>query len=99
MSKPRELFEIRIAADRLNLAFRTLLARREQIPSRDELESVFRDFVDVDGDFVLKFQSDAHEARMFELFLFALFRDWGFSRDVSHSRPDFVLVRDELHAC
>jgi hypothetical protein len=93
-SMSQKLFEARVPEAQQNLAYRSMRERAVDTPARDELENVYAGFIDVDGDFVLKFQTDAFEARLFELFLFALFRDWGFHRDGTHSRPDLVLARE-----
>ncbi|MBX3156769.1 MAG: hypothetical protein KF773_12255 [Deltaproteobacteria bacterium] len=45
-----------------------------------------------------EFQSDAFDARVFELYLSAYFSASGFAVDRTHARPDFVIERDGLRA-
>lgn len=82
-------------SDRLSYPF-TLLCRLDaQEPARDEMQLAFDRFDDVDGNFLQQFQTDAYEARLFELFLATLFQHEGFVRDTTHDRPDFVLKSAE----
>jgi hypothetical protein len=87
-----------VDADRTKQAMlnRVPLRRTGRIVShRDAQTCLVRDafdhFDDVDGNFLQQFQTDAYEARLFELFLATLFRHEGFVRDTTHHRPDFVL--------
>lgn len=46
-------------------------------------------FEDVDGNFVQQFQSDGFDARLWELYLYALLNELGYGLDRAHTAPDF----------
>jgi hypothetical protein len=98
MARALKLFEPQVPPEKMGRVFKTLLDLHVS-PTRDELEEAYSRFTDVDGDFVTKFQTDALDARLFELFLFVLFEELGFERDVTHQRPDFVLSREGFSLC
>lgn len=47
-----------------------------------------------DGNFAEQFQTTGFDSRTFELYLFALFREQGWTVDRSASRPDFRLTKE-----
>lgn len=89
------LFTPMAAPERLSFAFRNLCSLDAQAPARHEMQAAFELFDDVDGNFLQQFQTDGYEARLFELFLSAVFHHEGFRRDTSQNRPDFVLTSAE----
>src|SRR5437773_12369221 len=46
-------------------------------------------FEDVDGNFIQQFQSDGFDARIWELYLYALLTELGYGFDRAHAAPDF----------
>ena len=62
-------------------------------PARAMMRAIYADFDDPDGNFVEQFQTTGFDARTFELYLFALFREQGWAVDRSHPRPDFCLKK------
>jgi hypothetical protein len=67
-------------------------------PARGMMARICEDFVDPDGNFVEQFQTLGFDARTFEMFLYAMFRESGHVVDRSHARPDFGLARDGIRA-
>jgi hypothetical protein len=63
-------------------------------PARRCLREVGAEMHDSDGNFVEQFQTRGFDARTFEIFLFAMFRDAGHSIGRDHDRPDFMLTRE-----
>lgn len=51
-------------------------------------------FVDRDGKFVKEFQTTFNSS-YWELYLYACFKEFGFTADFSHPAPDFCLVREQ----
>ena len=47
-------------------------------------------YEDVDGNFVEQFQSSAFDARLWELYLYAMFVELGYGFDRKYSAPDFL---------
>lgn len=62
---------------------------------RHELQ---KEFDDPDGNFVEQFQTTGFDARTFELFLFAMFRESGHAINRAYSRPDFLLQKAGIGA-
>jgi hypothetical protein len=94
MPKAIDLFEaVRSEAD-LHPSFRNMRDSPIWTPARGVLRDLFNDFSDPDGNFVEQFQTTGFDARTFEIYLFALFKEAGFSVDRSKPRPDFMLQKD-----
>jgi len=70
--------------------FKMLLEPRHA-PERAVLENWAQGFVDRDGKFVQEFQT-TFESSLWELYLNAAVREWGFEIDRTHASPDFVVT-------
>lgn len=81
---------IRLDAE-LHPQFRSLATSPMHVPARTMMQAVFADAHDVDGNFVEQFQTSGFDARTFELYLHAVFREQGWKIDRNHQRPDFCL--------
>lgn len=62
-------------------------------PARGVMGDLMTDFTDPDGNFVEQFQTAGFDARTFELYLYAMFKEQGFTIDRSFERPDFILEK------
>jgi hypothetical protein len=60
------------------------------------MREIYADFDDPDGNFLEQFQTTGFDARTFELYLFALFREQGWAVDRSHPQPDFCLKKSNV---
>jgi hypothetical protein len=69
--------------------FRTLSLARGFSPARSLLAEMMHYFEDIDGNFVQQFQSSGCDARVWELYLYALFTELGYGLDREHTAPDF----------
>lgn len=58
--------------------------------ARAVIERMMPFFKDVDGTFVRQFQTEAFDARVWELYLFAAFTELGMAFDRSYEAPDFL---------
>jgi len=65
-------------------------------PARAMMRAIYADFDDPDGNFLEQFQTTGFDARTFELYLFALFREQRWTTDRSHQRPDFLLRKSDV---
>lgn len=68
-------------------------------PARAQIHELLMDFTDPDGNFVEQFQTTGFDSRTFELFLFAMFKEQGFTIQRDFERPDFILERDGKRVC
>jgi hypothetical protein len=97
MPKPDLLTPIRPLKN-LHPQFINLITHDVFEPARGMLREVYADFPDPDGNFVEQFQTSGFDARTFELFLFAMFKDIG--HHVGRApRLDFILARECQTAC
>jgi hypothetical protein len=97
MPKADLLTPIRPPKD-LHPQFLNLISHAVFEPARGMLREVYAEFPDPDGNFVEQFQTSGIDARTFELFLFAMFKDLGHHIE-REPRLDFILSRDGQEAC
>ncbi|CAJ5821913.1 glycosaminoglycan attachment protein [Burkholderia pseudomallei] len=67
-------------------------------PARAIIRELQLDFVDPDGNFVEQLQTTAFDARLFELFIFAMLREGGHQLDRTWDRPDYLISKDGFNA-
>jgi hypothetical protein len=75
---------------KLHPIFRDLLEKETRSAARGIIKPMMKWYEDPDGNFVEQFQTTAFDARIWELYLFAMFRESGYMIDRSHAVPDFV---------
>lgn len=84
-----DLFELRVAEDKLHKHFQVLRTLPWAEPARRMLSEMMCHFTDVDGNFVEQFQSTAFDARLWELYLYAALLEMGLYVSKEHEVPDF----------
>jgi hypothetical protein len=89
-----DLFTLIEGAD-LNPKFLNLRDGRNSSAARELLQEIGRWVVDMDGNLVRDFQTTGFDARTWEIYLFAAFKELGFGLDRTAAVPDFRLVRDD----
>jgi hypothetical protein len=94
MPRALDLFEAVRAETELHPGFRNIRDSPLWAPARAVLRELFAEFPDPDGNFVEQFQTSGFDARIFEIYLFALFREAHFFVDRTQQRPDFILLKD-----
>ncbi len=89
VGKPMDLLAPVVEADNQHHNFRDLTSGRGYSPALGLIAEMMHYFEDVDGNFVQQFQSTGFDARLWELYLYALFTEllYGFNRE--HASPDF----------
>ena len=88
--RPVDFFRPVVSPDRQSGDFRKLVGTPNFLPARRIIEPMMRWYEDVDGNFIEQFQTTAFDARMWELYLFAVLVELGFAFDRSQPAPDFV---------
>ena len=86
-----DFFTPRHPAERLNPTFAKLINDEGLSPARGIVESMMYYFEDPDGNFVEQFQSTAFNARIWELYLFAVLAEERCSFDRTHPAPDYLV--------
>ncbi len=87
---PLDFFTPRAPQEKLHQIFRDLLEKETRSAARGIIKPMMKWYEDPDGNFVEQFQTTAFDARLWELYLFAMFRESGYMIDRSHAVPDFV---------
>lgn len=59
-------------------------------PAKELILPMMRWYEDADGNFIEQFQTTGFDARMWELYLFAMLVEGGYSLDKNHAIPDFT---------
>jgi hypothetical protein len=86
---PVDFFTPVVPSDRQHPVFSTLISARGYSPARALIGEMMHYFEDVDGNFVEQFQSAGFDARLWELYLYALLNELGYGLDRQHAVPDF----------
>jgi len=85
-----DFFTPRHPAEGLNPTFAKLVSEEGYSPARGIIEAMMFYFEDPDGNFVEQFQSTAFNARLWELYLFALLAEERSLIDRTHPAPDYL---------
>lgn len=88
--KPLDLFTPVVSCDRQHTYYQKLVSHQAFSGARKAIAEMMPHYTDVDGNFIQQFQSDGFDARVWELYLFALLKESGFDLDRSHAAPDFT---------
>lgn len=89
---PVDFFTPVVADERLHPSFRMLACDPRYSPARELIAAMMRYHEDADGNFIEQFQTTGFDARLWELYLFALFTELGYARDDQFAVPDFMLA-------
>lgn len=88
--KPVDFFAPIVPVERLHESFRSLVEEAGYSPALGIIEPMMRWYDDTDGNFVEQFQTTGFDARIWELYLFAMLVEQGFIVDRSKPAPDYV---------
>jgi hypothetical protein len=91
-----DLFSTTSPVERLHPSFRVVQQARKNYASRQVLQSVFDHLPNPDNNFVLDFQTTGFDARIWELYLAALFQNLGMEVSRPEERPDFLVSQGAL---
>lgn len=86
--RPVDFFRPMKPIDKLNPAFVQVMNEEGFSPARGIIEPMMRWYEDADGNFVEQFQTTGFDARIWELYLFAVFNEAGYVIDRSIAAPD-----------
>lgn len=75
---------------RLHPSFSAVAAEERYSPARGIIEEMMHWYEDADGNFVEQFQTTGFDARIWELYLFAAFRELNYDIQRIHAVPDFT---------
>ncbi|WP_255505416.1 hypothetical protein [Alkalisalibacterium limincola] len=85
-----DFFTLQVPQDRLHPHFAILRKGEGYSPARELISALMRWHDDIDGNYVEQFQSTAFDARLLELYVFALLVENGFVVRHQGAAPDFL---------
>jgi hypothetical protein len=86
---PVDFFDPIVPLERRAPAFEQLRTQKSLSPALGILRELMHYFEDPDGNFIQQFQSTAFDARLWEVYLYALFTEIGYGLDRTQPVPDF----------
>ena len=92
----KNLFSPIVPENKLNPAFKKISSWPGSEPGRLMANYIFQNYNDKDGNFIEQFQTTGFDARIFELYLFALLSDSGYEIIQDYSRPDFLIRKNDI---
>ncbi|MDA1584580.1 hypothetical protein PDK27_12350 [Bacillus cereus group sp. TH230-1LC] len=96
-TKKKDLFKPIVSEKKLGSGFIQLTSNFNiDEPTRNMMNQVFSSFPDSDGNFVEQFQTTGFDARTFELYLYAYFKNSGYEIERDFDRPDFIIQQNGL---
>lgn len=87
-----------VPEDKLHPSFRLLITHRNMSPAQDMLRAIWAEFPNPDRHFIREFQTAHFDARIWELYVFAVAHYGPFTVTRPHEAPDFHLERDGFGA-
>jgi hypothetical protein len=87
--RPVDFFAPIVVPEKRAPAFEQLRTEKNYSPALELLKVLMRYFEDPDGNFIQQFQSTGFDARIWEIYLYAVFTEMGYAIDRTHSTPDF----------
>lgn len=87
--KPVDFFAPVAKPEKLNKDFVSLTTLEGYSPAKELIEPMMRWYEDADGNFIEQFQTTGFDARMWELYLFAMLVEAGYTLDRKEAIPDF----------
>jgi len=85
-----DFFALQVPEARLHPSFALLREGEGYSPARELIASMMRWHEDIDGNYIQQFQSTAFDARLLELYVFALLVENGFSIEHIGAAPDYM---------
>jgi hypothetical protein len=86
-----DLFTPLIPEHRWHSTFKTMIDYPHWQPAMGIMSEMMLHFIDVDGHFVKEFQSNGFDARCWELYLYAYFKEEQLFLDREYHAPDFMI--------
>lgn len=87
------LFDPVIPPDQQDGFFKILSKGTGYSPAKEIIAEIAYTFEDPDGNYIQQFQGDGFDARLWELYLYAVLHESDFTIDREHRAPDFVCLK------
>ena len=93
LRKKLELFRRVVREEELNQNFLVLSDGKGYSSAKELIAEIAYSFVDTDGNYIQQFQTKGFDARLWELFLYALLHENDFQIDRSYAAPDYLCMK------
>lgn len=90
---PLDFFTPVVHENKQHPYFKLFQSMKHWVCARGILSEMMKGYVDIDGNFVKDFQSAGFDARLWELYLHAYFKEEGFYIERPKPAPDFLISR------
>lgn len=91
-----DIYKQIVSDDKLSSKFKLLTESKLFDPAKNIIQIITSQMSDKDGNFIQQFQSDGFDSRLWEIYLYALFKEIGFTNTEKYDRPDFNLSKENL---
>lgn len=91
--KPQELYELVVKEEKVHPYFNTLLTDPRYEGAKNIIKEIVYANLDLDGNYIKDFQTSGFHGRLWETFLFALFKELNFDVIDEKDRPDFQIEK------
>ena len=88
--KTFQIFEPLLSQKLLHQDFIVLAESNGYSPAREILKEIAYTFVDTDGNYIQQFQTNGFDARLWELYLYAVLHEMDYEIDRSYQAPDYM---------
>ncbi|MBT2949677.1 hypothetical protein PO25_17555 [Vibrio anguillarum] len=93
------IFSPLVSEARMPEDYKTLVNSEFFSPAKELIQEIAYSFEDPDGNYIEQFQSTGFNARLWELYLYALFHEMDFTINREFNAPDYVVDKAGLRVC
>lgn len=93
------IFEPKVSEDKMLEDYKTLVGSEFFSPAKELIQEIAYSFEDPDGNYIEQFQSSGFNARLWELYLYALFHEMDFMINREFNAPDYVIEKSGSRLC
>ncbi|HIF9466000.1 TPA: hypothetical protein ACX6SF_002448 [Photobacterium damselae] len=93
------IFNPLVRETRMPEDYKTLVNSEFFSPAKELIQEIAYSFEDPDGNYIEQFQSAGFNARLWELYLYALFHEMDFMINREFNAPDYVVDKAGLRVC
>jgi len=97
--KKNLIFHPVVKIDKMLEDYKTLVNSEFFSPAKELIREIAYSFEDPDGNYIEQFQSSGFNARMWELYLYALFHEMDFMISREFNSPDYVIEKGGIRVC
>ena len=97
--KKNFIFESIVNENMMPSDYKQLIGSELFSPARELIQEIAYSFEDPDGNYIQQFQSTGFNARLWELYLYALFHELHFAINREFNAPDYIIEKSGTRVC